>query len=91
MGDMRSAIAEDEDDWDDLKKKANILNTTWKLYSKEHQLAKEGFDKGYKGPLLVKYVGILMELDHLEKDKAKDMEEYALYQKLKRKYEGTKN
>jgi hypothetical protein len=65
MGCGQKAIAEDEDEWDDFKQKAGVLNTTWKVYSREAHLAKVGYkDHRFSASVLEKFVAISVELDN---------------------------
>jgi len=57
MGDSRSAIYDDEEDWGDLKRRADIKSATWDVYSPEARYAKIGFrEHGYTSRRLNLYV-----------------------------------
>lgn len=57
MGDSRSAIYDDENDWDDLQRRAGISKRVdSNPYSFEAGKAKVGFDKGYTGEVLLAFI-----------------------------------
>lgn len=64
MGCGQKAVAEDEDAWDALQNKARINGLQhWSCYSREAALAKTGYNEGYVGELLMKYVYINIRFD----------------------------
>lgn len=88
MGDMRSAIADDEDDWYDLKEKAKIQQMAWKVYSNQATFAKEGFNKhGYTGKTLIEYVDLKTKLIELDNRHSAEEKEYKEYLRLKKKFD----
>lgn len=87
MGDSRSAVYDDEEDWDDLKRRADIKSATWKVYSPEARYAKIGFgEHGYTGRRLSLYVKHEMELSNLRSKHNEELAELSKLIELESKY-----
>lgn len=80
MGCGQKAVSDDEDDWDDLKRKAGIQEVSWQVYSFEAGKAKEIFTKsknkttGLKLKLLVNHAKELRNLEVQQAQELKDLE-----------------
>jgi len=89
MGDSRSAIYDDEEDWGDLKRRADIKSATWDVYSPEARYAKIGFrEHGYTSRRLNLYVKHEMELSRLRTKHNEELAELAKLHEYESKYAG---
>lgn len=86
MGDSRKAIAEDEDEWDRLKKAAKLTDVNWDVYSKESTLTRKGFNLGMRGRRLKLYVKHQLEHDQLVSKHKKEVDELGVLEELEHKY-----
>ena len=83
MSDMRSAIADDQDDWEYLKQRTGLQNVTWRVYSIESKYTKEGFERyKLKGTLLESFVQLMLQRDTLNEEEEEKKKEMELYFKL---------
>lgn len=96
MGNILSAIADDEDEWDDFRFRAGLrfagsAASNWELYSKEADLARQGFREfGFTGTFLIEYVQLQLHLDELLIKFNEDKKEYLEYLRLHKIYGNTK-
>jgi hypothetical protein len=90
MGDSRSAIADDEDDWYDFKVKTDITQVEWDVYS-EQATAARNLHKQYKlkSHRLIDAVACMMSITALAKQQATEDSEYQEYLRLKKKFQGS--
>lgn len=87
MGNAISRWHDDDDDWQTLKRTADISDVSWDVYSREADHAKYGYEKKLTGGRLKMYVKHALELDKLKERQTKEIEEYEKFLKLKSKYE----
>lgn len=84
MGDSRSRIEDDENDWAGFKDVADIKNVPYRLYSVEAKLAKQGYvEHGYKGEVLKLYVNTEVHILDLQKKIEKARSDFQFYLKLR--------
>lgn len=86
MSDIRSRIADDEYDWDCLKRHLNI-DVKWQVYSIEARYAKYASEKlNLTGREIISYVELMLARDKRIQLEKVNKEEYNLYLSLKEKY-----
>lgn len=86
MGSIMSSIRDDENDWDDFRRKTDIPN--WDVYSREARFARKLYEtKGIIGRELRLAVRHSIETEDLIIKQAKEWEEFRLLESLKKKYE----
>ena len=74
MGNIMSAIYDDECEWDNEKHKLEISDVSWSPYSRETRLAKEGNATfGFRGARLRLYIKHSIQKEDLEKAQAAEL------------------
>lgn len=88
MGSVMSAINDDENDWIDFKRRAQIpFSVKWTVYSTEAFYARELFNKeGIFGEHLIQIVELMREIDKVRTAFKSQNEEYQEYLRLKEKF-----
>ena len=87
MGSMMSSIRDDEDDWNDFRRKTDAPSN-WDVYSREAQFAKMLHDaEGYVGRELRLLVRHRIEQDDLAIKQASEWKEFQQLETLRKKYE----
>lgn len=88
MGSTISAINDDENDWNDFRRRAQIpFSVKWTVYSKEAVYARELFNKeGIFGEHLIQIVELMREIDKVRTAFSAQNEEYQEYLRLKEKF-----
>ena len=88
MGNIFSAINDDEEEWCDFKAAAGIANLTGSCYSRVAVHAKEGFyTHGYVSARLKLFIKHMLEIDKLKEEQNKELKEYDDYIKYKAKFQ----
>lgn len=88
MGSIMSSINDDENDWSDFRRRAQIpFSVKWTVYSKEAVYARELFNKeGIFGEHLIQIVELMREIDRVRTAFSAQNEEYQEYLRLKEKF-----
>lgn len=88
MGSILSSINDDENDWSDFRRRAQIpFSVKWTVYSKEAVYARELFNKeGIFGEHLIQIVELMREIDKVRDAFKAQGEEYQEYLRLKEKF-----
>jgi hypothetical protein len=87
MSSIRSAIADDEDEWYQLAQEANVSDMRWDVYSLEADHARLGFRTlGLTGARLKLHVRHEMELVALRRRHLQEQAEYDQYILLGQKF-----
>lgn len=87
MGYGQKAVADDEDDWDNLCKLAEI-RVNWDCYSVKARHAEIGYRKlNLKNSRLLSYVDLMVGVDTLYKEQQEEDKERQTLAYLKKKYE----
>lgn len=83
-----SAIHDDENDWEDFRRRAQIpFSVKWAVYSTEAVYARELFNKeGIFGEHLIQIVELMREIDRVRDAFKVQSEEYREYLRLKEKF-----
>lgn len=86
MGSIMSSIRDDENDWDDFRRKTG-LDTNWEVYSREAEYARDIHkERGYTGRELKLAVRHLVEMNDLRIKQANEWKELLQLQTLEEKY-----
>lgn len=86
MGSIMSSINDDENDWDDFRRKTG-LDTNWEAYGREAEYARDIHkERGYTGRELKLAVRHLVEMNDLQIKQANEWKELLQLKILEEKY-----
>jgi hypothetical protein len=87
LGCGQKAVADDEDDWNNFKKFANINDVNWRVYNQEAGFAVTAYNKSkYTGRRLKLEVKHMVEEVKLKREQYNEINELLALEKLEAKY-----